>query len=142
MKAILNRVYKQPDTTMGIVEVHIKEKDMDVVICASVNERVEKTKEKTDIDLNLYSEKFRIIDEPEQRNGSIKTIENNCISDTYCEVIGEIANVDRLNDEVYVNVKCMGNMLHIICYKKGNLNLKPGDYLKAVCWTEIIEGKS
>ena len=95
-----------------------------------------------EVELCLYSEDCSIDVDLSDINGSIKKIDKGKIEDTYCEVKGRIERIEKYNDEIYVDVKCLDKIFQIVCYEKDDYSLKEGDYLKAICWTEIVEGKS
>lgn len=137
MKAIINKIYKQPDTTMGTIEIYAKE--LETTLIASFDNPIREDKKEIDINLYLYSEEFNKVEKTEEKNDSIKMIKSKNISDTFCEVKGEIVYVDTLEDEIYVDIICKNNSFHIVCYNRRNLRLKKGDFLKAICWCEIDE---
>ena len=142
MKAIVSKVLKEPADTMGIVELHINEKGIDIILNASMNNSIKASDKPREVELCFYSEEYCIDEKLSDVKGSIKKIDKGKIEDTYCEVKGRIKRIDKFNDEIYVDVKCLDKIFQIVCYEKDDYSLKEGDYLKAICWTEIVEGKS
>ena len=139
MKATINKVLKELDETLCVAEVSINQDGIQCTLNVSSNENVNSIGKTVDIDLCLYSDEYKTYSHNLDYTECFERIRSDAEYDTYCKVVGKVEEVSKLEEELHVYVKCLGNELHIVCYNFEDNPVIAGDTISAKCWVEMIE---
>lgn len=141
MRAIINKVLKNSNGTMGACEVTISDGNMNFTLDACNDEDIKNIGVPIDIDVCLYSECFRTYNNKSVQTESICAVRGKRELETYCVVNGKVSRVDTFNKDIRLEIKCLGKDLTVICYNGKNESVNVGDTVSALCWIQVIENR-
>lgn len=139
MRATVNRILKNNDETMGVCEITINDKELNCTLKVSNDEDIENKGVPMDIDLCLFSDNFDIISDPAEKKESISQYITDDEMETYCIVKGKIMDVSSFEEQLFLDIECLGHILNIVSYRPRVIPIEKGNYISALCWIQMIE---